>query len=77
MERGGLGRLVRPVGGGHLAGRGVDAGPVRRHDGGDGGARLVRTRPDELEGLLSEVRPLLPDRLLDRTTRLLDHILKE
>ena len=60
----------------HL-GRLVETELVRKHREDDGRVVLELTRPDELEELLSEIRPLLPDRLLDRTTRLLDHILKE
>lgn len=60
----------------HL-GRLVETELVRKHREDDGRVVLELTRPDELEELLSEIRPLLPDRLLDRTTRLLDHILKD
>jgi len=31
----------------------------------------------EVEQLLAELRPSLPDRVLDRTARLLDHLLEE
>jgi predicted transcriptional regulator len=60
----------------HL-GRLVETELVRKHREDDGRVVLELSRPDELEELLSEIRPLLPDRLLDRTTRLLDHILKD
>lgn len=55
----------------------IEAELVRKHREGSGRITVELTRPNELEELLSEIRPLLPDRLLDHTARLLDHILKE
>lgn len=60
----------------HL-GRLVEVDLVAKRHGEDRRVIVELTRPAETEELLSEIRPLLPDRLLDRTTRLLDHVLKE
>lgn len=34
-------------------------------------------RPDDIEALLAELEPTLPERWVDRTTRLLDHLLED
>lgn len=52
----------------------IDAGLLEKQRDGKR-VELVVRRPEEIHRLLSSVEPKLPERWLDRTTRLFDHVL--
>lgn len=54
----------------------IDAGLVEKHREGRT-VELVVTRPEKIRELLSSVRPLLPERWIDRTTRLFDQLFED
>lgn len=53
----------------------VETGLVAKRRGDDGRVRFSLTDPEETLRLLETIRPSLPDRLLDRFTRLVDDLL--
>lgn len=53
----------------------VEADLVEQRRGDDGRIRLSLTAPEETLRLLETIQPSLPDRLLDRFTRLVDDLL--
>jgi len=56
-------------------GRLVEQGLIEKRDD-DGTVRLAVTRPTETARLLDEIAPSLPERLVDRFTRLVDDLLE-